>query len=505
MRISFICYFGLLLVFSGFMTGCAPGVQERLASAEAYASQKPEETAAWFATNSAPMTLRECRTLAHARTLKLTRARLNAELAHLQTTASFSAFLPQVEASYGRSGTHKTLRTNLSSMGITAQMQDRWVTDAAITISQPLFAPNAWLLWVAAKRGEALQTLVSARNEEMLDVQLTTLFYRAAIAARTVEVYRAQVAASRSLKQQIDALYAEGLAVQGDVARIDAIVLSDQYNEGIARDNAFAAKADLLDLLNFYPLSPGVPDPDGDSLLEIRTLPWARTADDGSLLPCSREEAMATPLEEWLWAALVNRKEMWAGDLEITLHKVRALAALVNFLPTLSVSGGGAYSSNSYLTPDQYLTSGIGGVMSVFDGLQSIAEYRAARKEHEAAIALREDCAATLLISVWQAWTNLRQARERAIVAHAAAHATALDYDEVYARHQNGQETLSEVLDKYSARERARIDALSSGYAEALAEMVFRDAIGLGWGDDVPQVITQQRLETEPLLNELAE
>ena len=417
-------------VAAAWCVGCAPGLDERLEAARAYQVGKAEETAAFFEGRTAPLTLPECRAWARERTLKLTQARLDASLARIQGTAAFSAFLPQVEWSYQRSGTDKTLRTNVPALGLSVQMQDKWVTQSALTISQPVFAPNAWLLWLAARRGADLQALTAARNEEMLDVQVATLFYQAAVAARTIAAYNAQAEASAELVRQIGALEAEGLALRGEAARARAFHENDRYNARVARDNAFAAKAK----------------------------------------------------EEWLWTALVARREMWAGDLAIALRKVEALAALAHFLPTLSVTGGRAYAGSDFVTPHSYLTGGIGGVMSVFDGLRSIADYQAARARERAAYALREDAAATLMVSVWQAWTNWRQARELRAVATAAREAAEVDYAETRARYESDQETLSEVLDKFSALEQARIDAVASEYADALAEFVFRDTVGLGWG-----------------------
>jgi outer membrane protein TolC len=167
------------------------------------------------------------------------------------------------------------------------------------------------------------------------------------------------------------------------------------------------------------------------------------------------------------------------------LRKVEVLSALANLLPTLSVTGGGAYTSNSTTVPHRYLTGGVGGVLTLFDGLQTIAETMKAQEAKSAAFKLREDAANTLMVSVWQAWVNLRQARDRQAVAAANRFAAEVDYEETTARYQQGQETLSEVLDAYSVCEQARIDALSASYAEALAEVVFRDTVGLGWGDAV--------------------
>lgn len=487
-RIKMKPYFYLLMSLMGLFVcfGCAPNLQDRIEVTQEYAEGKVQMTEDWFRTNDVPLTLLKCRELAHERTLKLTESKLNAQVAHLRSVGAFSAFLPQVNATYQRAGTNKTLRTNISSLGMTAQMQDRWVTESALTISQPVFAPNAWLLWLASHKGAQLQQLIADRNEQMLDVQVASLFYQAAVAAQMVKAYEAQSQASAELLKQVEHLKGEGLVLKGEAARVEVFHKSDIYNGIIAQDNRTLAKAQLLDMLNFYPLAEAVPNVDGDSLLEVRKLPWALTDGEGKFLPCTRVEAMQSPLEEWLWAALVNRKEMWAGDLNVQLRKVEALAALAHFLPTLSVSGGGAYSSNDFLTPHKYLTGGVGGVMYLFDGLQSISDYMTARENGRAAYDLREDSASTLMVSVWQAWTNWRQARDRVEVAESSKRAAEIDYDETYERYKNDQETLSDVLDKFSAREQARIDALSAGYADALSEYVFRDTVGLGWGEEVP-------------------
>lgn len=466
--------------------GCAPTLQDRLAETQAYATAKPEETAAWFATNQAPLSLMTCRTMAQKRTLKLTQSELEARLAQLSSTAAFSAFLPHVEATYQRSGTNHAIKTRLASLGgLTAQMQDRWVSQAGLTISQPVFAPNAWLLWAAARHGSAYQALIAERNRQMLDIQVATLFYDAAVAAEMTAAYEAQVKASGELLQQIQRLAEEGMALRAEVLRAEAFHKRDGYNLQVAQDNAQSAKANLLDLMNFYPLSQATPPVDGDTLLTIRDLPWALTDGEGALRPVTREAALQAPLEEWLWAALVNRREMWAADRAIVLRKVEVLSALANLLPTLSVTGGGAYTSNSTTVPHRYLTGGVGGVLTLFDGLQTIAETMKAQEAKSAAFKLREDAANTLMVSVWQAWVNLRQARDRQAVAAANRLAAEVDYEETTARYQQGQETLSEVLDAYSVCEQARIDALSASYAEALAEVVFRDTVGLGWGDAV--------------------
>lgn len=473
------------------VVGCTvPDREERVEAAGVYQASSQEATAKYFKEHPGALKLGECRELAKERTLKLTEARLNASLASLQKGAAFSAFLPQVNASYQRAGTNEQLHYNI--MGGLVNMSDKYATTAAIQISQPVFAPSAWLLFANAHKNVRLQELIKERNEELLDVQIAALFYDAAVAEQRVGVYEAQCGASKELNKQVGELAEHGLALKGDRARIEALAQSDAYNLQVAKDAQVVSRAKLLDLLRFYPMQEV--SVAGESLLEVLELPWAKTDAQGELAGCSRADALAAPVEEWFWSALVNRKEMWAGDLMIQIRKVEAIQALAHFLPTLSLRGGRAYNGESHITPHSYWTGAIGGTMAIFDGLQSITDYLAAKERQKAEFDLREDKASTLITATYESWMNWKQAMERLGVAKTLREAAEVDYAETKDRYENDQETMATLLDKLSAMERARIDALSVEYAAALAELVFRDTIGLGYGDQVPPADDTQAL-----------
>ena len=73
--------------------GCrTPGYEERSEDAARFRAALLEETRAYFATNSGPLTLSDTLRLARARTLKLTQEQLNRQLAQIRRATAFAAF-----------------------------------------------------------------------------------------------------------------------------------------------------------------------------------------------------------------------------------------------------------------------------------------------------------------------------------------------------------------------------------------------------------------------------
>ena len=58
--------------------------------------------------------------------------------------------------------------------------------------------------------------------------------------------------------------------------------------------------------------------------------------------------------------------------------------------------------------------------------------------------------------------------------------AARLDYEAAARRHEDGQETLSSVLDKLAVSEDAETKLAESAYGEAMSDILLRQAIGLG-------------------------
>lgn len=462
-----------VLAFFGCRT---PGYDERTKDASSFRASLQEETHAFFATNSGPLTLAFSLELAHARTLKLTQAQLDLQIARIQRATAFSAFLPQVEAAYTRKGADVPLMRSFGSQSV--QMSSKYVSEASIALTQPIFTPGAWLLFVESKNAVRARELARSRAGELLDVQVASLFYQAAVSEQMVKTYERQREATQVLSEQITALVREGYALAAERERAKARLMSDAYNVRQANDTLTLTRAQLFEILRFWPLEQVKLD--GESMTAVLARDWVLTAEDGSAQRVSREQVKALPVEDVLWQTLVNRKEMWAGDQMIAIRKLEVLRALTGFLPNLYGSASANYTSEILQTPGQYWGAGLSAVLSLFNGFQTVDAYREAKARRKAEFQTQEDRASALLVATFEAYQNWQLVFEQRDVAMQSKAAAELDYSATQARYRESQETLSEVLDRLAIMEAARVRAVMAEYACALAEIVLRDAVGAG-------------------------
>lgn len=468
-----VAFMLLLTLFAGCRM---PGFRERTEDAMKFRSSLCEETVAYFATNSGPLTLSETMELARSRTLKLTQEQLNEQLAKIQRTTAFAAFLPEVEVTFSRSATDVPIERSLGDM--TIQLNDQYVNTTSITLTQPIFTPNTWLLFTEAKKALRAQDLIRSRAEELLDVQVASLFYQTAVSEEMLKTYMKQRDATRTLSEQIDALAQHGYALSAEKARAKARLSSDNYQLRKANDTLALARARLFEILCFWPIQQIKVD--GESMKTVLSRDWILTDAKGDALRMSRDQVKSLSPEELLWQTLVNRKELWAGDQMIEIRKTEVLRALSDFLPTLYGSVSGNYTTESLQLPTQYWAGGLTAVLSVFNGFQTINSYREAKARRRAEYQTQEDRALALMVAAFEAWQNWQRTFEQRDVTAQVLEAAEADYQVSQARYHEDLTTLSEVLDKLALLESARVGAVSAEYACALAEIVLRDAMGVG-------------------------
>ncbi len=481
----------LVPLMAVMMGGCRmPGFEERTREAGKLRSTLQEETHAFFATNSAPLTLAFSLELARTRTLKLTQSQLDLQLSKIQRATAFSAFLPQVEATFTRKGTDVPIMRSFGAQSV--QLSSKYVSEAAITLTQPIFTPGAWFLFVESKNAVRAHDLIRARTGELLDVQVASLFYQTAVAESLLKTYERQAEATHVLVDQTVALAREGYVLDAQRERAQARLLSDQYNVRLAKDNLALTRARLFEVLRFWPTEPVAFD--GASLLSVLERDWILTAEDGGAQRVTRGQAQVLTPEEWMWQTLVNRKELWVGDQMIEMRKTEVLRALAGFLPNLYGSVSGNYTSEILQSPSHYWAGGLSAALSLFKGFQNVNAYREAKARRTAEFQIQEDRALALMVATYEANQNWCRVAEQRAVAAQARKAAEMDYAETKARFEQSQETLSDVLDRLALMEAARVQAVMAEYAAALAEIVLRDAVGAGLHED--RVMEKQAAET---------
>lgn len=184
------------------------------------------------------------------------------------------------------------------------------------------------------------------------------------------------------------------------------------------------------------------------------------------------------PLAELVWQALLNRRDLRAADETLALRKAQVVEALAGFLPNVVLGGGGGSLTLESAALRGWAGS-LMGVWSVFGGFRTVQEYRAARARREAEFRLNEDRMLAVVVSVADAWRTLREVQALEAVAAKADAAAALDSEETARRFDDGRETMSSVLDKVAARDEAAVALVRARYAETLASIMLRQAVGL--------------------------
>ena len=442
--------------------GCATTEADREAAAREMQTRLVQETADWLAAHPGPLTLTNALALARERSLKLTQQELEVQLAKVDRATAFSAFLPNVELAYGRTWV-RGRATDLPLKLGTLRTSGADFESAGLLISQPVFTPVAWTLFAESLYGVRIKDFIRARAQQLLDVQVAVRFYKAAVAARMVTAYELQLKSGEALTNRVTRLASEGYALAAERARAEARVAQDAYGLLQAQHARTKARQELADILRLWPLAEF--EVDGESILS------AVAASDGGA-------ASETPLEELVWTALVNRKDLRAADETLALRKAQVIEALAGFLPNVIAGGGGA----SLTLEDVALRGWAGslaGVWSVFGGFRTVQQYRAARATRAAEFRLNEDRMLAVVLSVADCWRSLQEAQVRATVAAKAAEAATLDHAEAVRRFDDGRETLSTVLDKVAVRDEAEVNLVNARYAAALSAIMLRQAVGL--------------------------
>ena len=445
----------LALVLAGCATDDVAGRRE---SRDAVVERRRRETAEFFVTNSAPLTLEQAVGLARERTLHLTQASLDASLANIRKGTAFSAFLPRLDAKYMYAAADKDLVSEPVLLGHSLTLGDS-VETAGLTLTQPVFMPNAWLMFFEARHLEQAQKYRLERARQLLDVQVTAQFYETAVADALIRSYESETNSTAALERRIGDLVGEGYATKPDLARVRTKAKNDRYELKKANDRAELARARLADILRFMPGEPAL-KADGASMMKVLENPRRLT------------------LEDAVMESLTNRLDLFAADRVTKVREIEIYRALTEWLPEIAVAGGGNYANQELLATSQFWSGGIVGAMSLFKGFQSVNDYRKAKEERKAEYEILENRMMAVVVSVIDAYRNRERAEEGAAVARSAMESAQLDYDSAKDRFDEGRETFSHLMDKITALEKAKVRASSAEYARALTEIVLRNAIG---------------------------
>ena len=182
--------------------------------------------------------------------------------------------------------------------------------------------------------------------------------------------------------------------------------------------------------------------------------------------------------EGYATSADAARAKARSGDQTLELRKAQVIEALAGFLPNVVLGGGGLSGSIEDVTIRGWAGSLV-GTWAVFEGFRTVQQYRAARATRETVFKLQEERMTAVVIAVADSWRQRRLVRQKAVAARAWAEAACLDYEAAVRRYEDGNETLSSVLDKLAVSEDADTKLAESAYGEAMSDILLRQAVGI--------------------------
>ena len=141
--------------------GCAsPGYKERRDASRELQERLLEESAQIIEAHGGRLAFTDVLELTRSRGLKLTQQNLEATLARITRDTAFSAFLPQIEATYARTDLH----TKNGPLGVPPYMVelDGLKADAlGVTLVQPVFTPTAWVMFVETQYARRIKEIAA--------------------------------------------------------------------------------------------------------------------------------------------------------------------------------------------------------------------------------------------------------------------------------------------------------------------------------------------------------
>jgi outer membrane protein TolC len=442
----------ILVALAGLMSGCSTldPQKERQEHTKAFSAQLNEEQSRLLAS---PLTLEDCIHIALTNNYTIRLADLDKRLAKLNKKVAFSAFLPQVAASYG----YNTFDMIPSTQNMDFHM-------AVTTLSMPLFAPTTWFLYGAACDGYASAELAANYTRQNIVLQTTVQYYQLRLQQEMIGAIETQLVAAQALTNRIEGLAAEGFAAtwERNQARLLAEARAAELSH--AKREASLLRATFLQSMGLSPLAPLQLDP--------------------KLSPTQKHEQ---PIEEMVLTALMNHPELSLADRLIVARENQVRQAFAKFVPTLAVFGELRWvdlSSFTQMVPELASSStmwmaGFSAAWTVFNGFANYNNLKIAKTERTKSQREREATFLSVIVRVLTADGAYHDVIEKRRVAEQAYQVAREKFTDYEAKAKEGLLPQSEALDAQAAMDAAHIQFIQTTYLERMALSSLELAMGI--------------------------
>ena len=434
------------------LSGCAPDFDMmRRREADQLMADLARRNARVLA-DSEPLGLEQCVAIALENNLKVRVAEVEARLADIDRKIVFANFLPHVNAGVTHVGTAR--EQTRSAFGTQFSMADQAVTQTVIDSQMSVFNPELWFLYSAFQKNASITEILARRARQMIRLQVTALYFACLSQERAAMALEASGAHARTVRDEVEALWREGLVMGSDLEAARALVTAQ---EKALEHNARLQRQTRSELLEAMGLSP---------------LGRIALADD------STSQTVALDLEELVYQAMLQRPELGVSDRVVAMHKDQVHMAIAAFLPKVFAFGDFTHSSDSFLTYANMWTYGISGVMTVFDGFSNYFEYQSAREQEQRSMIEREQACLTIMLEVIRARHQVDRAQDEREMAWDDLVVARRRLEEVHARWQEGLVPASDKSATVSAVAAAEANLAIADFRFQVAHATLRDVTG---------------------------
>ncbi len=441
---------GLLL----FATGCAHVDFGRVREEQAAGfREEVEARTEAIVPEEEALTLDECISIALENNLEVEKAEIERCIARLGRRTAFANFLPTLELQ-SNYVVFEPQPENKILGPLYTPLHDKEIRETVLQAQLPIFVPATWYLYAAHRRGEEIAELVEDYVRQMTSFQVTALYFHCVALEQSGKALESQLAAAEALEKEVGALYEEGMVLDWHAEQAEALVLSRRIALAKTERGQQQAVADLLAAMGLSPLA-------GLSLALDMPL-----------------EAPTGELADLAYEALLDHPRLHIADRQVAVEDNKVKIALTEFLPKLFGFASRTNSSNSFVRYPNITQTGLTGVLTLFDGLATVNEYRIARQEREKAYLAREQECFSVLVSVVRAWLNLQNAEDDLTLAAKALDIAETRLTDVELHWEEGLIKYSERLDAVAERDSAEINLTNARFQKQVVVAGLRNAIG---------------------------
>ncbi len=413
---------------------------------------RQEKKVKHFMNKNEVVTIEESVAIALKNNYELELNKSNLRLAKLGQGHAFGNFLPKVSLSASANGANVSQGIKTGSGFV--QMSDKNSNQASLSIQQSIFDPQAWYIYQMKGTGVDIQKIINERFKQLIKLQVKSHYFSYFIVEEQKSIVQHKVDEFKALASEVEALFKEGFTLKSDHLYIKARITQLQLKYESLCSDQFIAKGFLLETMGLAPDT------------EIRLVTPTLVNHDFM----DRKELIAQ--------ALLRRKELFIQDKNIDLSKQGLSKSIAAFLPTIGISAGPSHSSDSFLQQATVWSYGLNGVVSLFNGLLNINNYKSSKVMRTKADLKRDMETLSIILDVVNAHKIYKDYLGLLSLAEQDFEVAQFRYDNSVALKREGLLESSAFLHKASDKYRAQSNVIILKYQTFLAAMTLQDIIG---------------------------